>query len=54
MENILRVFVGQHIIGLGNPIIVHTGWSQPIENCSRILPDLQGGCAILQTLSNGV
>lgn len=30
MENILRVFVGQHIIGLGNPIIVHTGWSQPI------------------------
>ena len=30
MENILRVFVGQHIIGLGSPIIVHTGWSQPI------------------------
>jgi hypothetical protein len=26
MEDILRVFVGQHIIGLGSPIIVHTGW----------------------------
>jgi hypothetical protein len=30
MENILRVFTGQHVIGLGYPIIVHTGWSQPI------------------------
>jgi hypothetical protein len=30
MENILRVFAGHHVIGLGQPIIVHTGWSQPI------------------------
>ena len=29
MENILRVYYGPHISGVGNPILVETGWSQP-------------------------